>query len=257
MASSPSRRKLSSVGIQLYTMRTQARADLAGTLQKIAQLGYKEVEFWGNYSLTPAQIRTVLDSNALTSPSMHIGIPRDGSGWTPIFDSARAMGQQYIVAASPPFNPKTMDDWKRLAAAFNDAGRRVKDAGFRFAFHNHTDGMKKDANGVLPYDVLLGETDPALVSYELDIHWAYAGGSDAIDLLNRYPKRIRMVHVKDSAGAPDFRQTDVGAGTYPWAKIFDATTRAGIEHYFVESDTATDAVVFAKNSIDYLGALTF
>jgi sugar phosphate isomerase/epimerase len=257
MVSSPSRRKLSSVGIQLYTMRTQARADLAGTLQKIAQLGYKEVEFWGNYPLTPTQIRAALDANGLTSPSMHIGIPRDASGWTPIFDSAHAMGQQYIVAASPPFNPKTMDDWTRLAAAFNDAGRRVKDAGFRFAFHNHTDGMKKDASGVLPYDVLLAETDPELVSYELDIHWAYAGGSDAIELLNRYPTRIRMVHVKDSAGAPDFKQTDVGAGTYPWAKIFDAANRAGIEHYFVESDTATDSVVFAKNSIDYLNGLTF
>jgi sugar phosphate isomerase/epimerase len=105
--------------------------------------------------------------------------------------------------------------------------------------------------------VLLAETDPALVSYELDIHWAYAGGSDAIDLLQRYPARIRMVHVKDSAGAPDFKQTDVGAGTYPWAKIFDAANRAGIEHYFVESDTAADAVVFAKNSIDYLNGLSF
>src|SRR4051812_18607181 len=151
MVGSPSGRKLSRVGIQLYTFRTQARADLPGTLQKIAQLGYKEIEFWGQYSLTPAQIRTVLDSNGLTSPSMHIGIPRDPAGWTPILDSAKAMGQEWIVAASPPFSPKTADDWKRLAGAFNEAGKRVKDAGFKFAFHNHTDGMKKDASGVLPY----------------------------------------------------------------------------------------------------------
>jgi sugar phosphate isomerase/epimerase len=132
----------------------------------------------------------------------------------------------------------------------------VADAGFRFGFHNHTEGMKAE-NGVRPFEVMLAETDPSLVSFELDIHWAYAGGADAIDLIKRYPRRFRMVHVKDSMGAPDFKQADVGKGTYPWAKIFDAATLAGVEHYFIEHDSPADAMVFAKTSYDYLAALEF
>lgn len=253
---SPAKRKLSRIGIQLYTVRTQARADLAGTLAKLAQIGYKEIEFWGSHSLTPAQIRGVLDQHGLTSPSVHIGIPRTPEAWTPIFNAARELGNQWITAASPPFQARTADDWKRLATAFNEAGKRVKDAGFKFAYHNHTEGMKK-VDGVAPFETLLAETDPALVGYELDVHWAYAGGADAIDLLTRFPDRFRMLHVKDSTGAPDFRQADVGAGTYPWAKVLDAASRAGVQHYFAEHDSPADAMEFAKTSYDYLSAVEY
>jgi sugar phosphate isomerase/epimerase len=254
--SSSGRRKLQKIGIQMYTVRTQARADLRDTLTRLSAIGYKEVEWWGTYPLTPVQIRALLDEKGLAAPSVHIGLPRAPEGWTPIFDSAHALGHQWIVAASPPFQPKTSDDWKRLAVAFNDAGRRVHDAGFRFAFHNHTDGMKL-VDGVRPYEMLLAETDPKLVSFQLDVHWAYAGGADPLDLIARYPGRFRMMHIKDSLGAPDFKQADVGAGTYPWAKILDAADRAGFEHYFVEHDSPADAMVFAKASFDYLAALEF
>ncbi|HET9425560.1 MAG TPA: sugar phosphate isomerase/epimerase [Gemmatimonadaceae bacterium] len=256
LVTSAPRRKLGRIGIQLYTVRTQARADIAGTLGRLAGLGYREIEFWGSHALTPRQIRGVLDQNGLTAPSMHIGIPSSVEGWTPIFESANALGSRWITAASPPFQPRTPEDWKRLAASFNDAGKRVKDAGFRFAYHNHREGMKSEG-GAAPFETLLADTDPALVGYELDIHWAYAGGADAVDLLTRHPTRFRMLHVKDSTGAPDYRQTDVGAGTYPWAGILDAASRAGVEHYFIEHDSPADAMVFAKTSLDYLAGVEF
>src|SRR5215208_3962027 len=139
----PGKRQLYKIGIQMYTVRTQARADLAGTLGQLSKIGFKEVEWWGSYpALTPVQIKALLDQNGLAAPSVHIGIPRADDGWAPIFESARALKHEWITAASPPFSPKTVDDWKRLGAAFNEAGRKVRDAGFRFAFHNHTEGMK-------------------------------------------------------------------------------------------------------------------
>lgn len=253
----PGKRRLARVGIQMYTVRTQGRADLPGTLGQLSKIGFKEVEWWGQYpNFTPVQIKALLDQNGLTAPSVHIGIPRDAAAWGPIFDSAKALKHEYIIAASPPFSPKTIEDWKRLGAAFNEAGKRVADAGFKFGFHNHTEGMRAE-NGVRPFEVMLAETDQSLVSFELDIHWAYAGGADAIDLIKRYPRRFRMVHVKDSMGAPKFEQADVGKGTYPWAKVFDATTQAGVEHYFIEHDSPTDAMVFARDSFNYLAALEF
>jgi sugar phosphate isomerase/epimerase len=256
LVSSPAKRKLDRIGIQLYTVRTQARADLAGTIGQLGKIGFKEVEWWGSHALTPQQIRALLDQSGLTTPSVHIGIPRAPEGWTPIFDSARVLGHRWITAASPPFQARTAEDWKRLAVAFNEAGKRVKDAGFRFAYHNHSEGMRA-VDGARPFEIVLAETDPSLVSFELDIHWAYAGGADAIDLITRYPDRFRMVHVKDSMGAPDFKQADVGAGTYPWARIFDAANRAKVEHYFIEHDSPADPMQFARASFDYLSKLEF
>jgi sugar phosphate isomerase/epimerase len=253
----PGKRKLDRIGIQMYTVRTQGRADLPGTLGQLSKIGFKEVEWWGSYpGLTPVQIKALLDQNGLTAPSVHIGIPRTAEAWTPIFESARVLKHEWITAASPPFSANTTEAWKLLAVAFNEAGKRVADAGFKFAYHNHTEGMKLE-NGTRPFEMMLADTDPALVAIELDIHWAYAGGADAIDLIKRYPRRIRMVHVKDSSGAPDFKQTDVGNGTYPWAKILDAAATAGIEHYFLEHDSPGDAMIFARAGYNYLAALEF
>jgi len=255
-AAVPARRRLQRIGIQLYTVRTQARADLPGTLGQLARIGYKEIEFWGAFQQQPPEIRQILDGNGLTSPSVHIGLPANPDGFAKIFSDARIMGHEWITVASPPFPLKTLDDWKRLASRFNEAGDRAKAAGFRFAFHNHTEGFKKIGD-VVPFEQLLAETDPALVSFELDVHWAYAGGADAIDLVHRFPNRFTMLHVKDSSGAPDYMQADVGAGTYPWAKVFAETEKAGVQHYFAEHDGPTNPMTFAKASFDYLAQLEF
>lgn len=250
------RRRLQRIGIQLYSVRAQVRADLPGTLAQLARIGYNDIEFWGSFKETPAEIRQILDQNHMASPSVHIGLPANPAAFDKIFSDAKTMGQEWIVVASPPTPLKTLDDWKRLAVQFNDAGSRTKAAGFRFAFHNHTEGFPK-IDGVVPFELLLRETDPSLVSFEMDVHWVIAGGADPIDLMHRFPNRFKMVHVKDSSGPPKYTQTDVGAGTYPWAKILDAAAAVGVQHYFAESDDATDPMGFAKHSYDYLAHLEF
>ena len=249
-------RHLDRIGIQLYTFRHQAAADLPGALARLAKIGFKEIEFWGSFKQTPAEIRTLLDQNGLASPSVHIGLPSNPGALHKAFADATVMGQESIIVASLPSALATLDDWKKLAAQFNDAGSRASAAGFTFGFHNHTEGFKK-IGGAAPFDVLVAETDPALVFFELDVHWAYAGGADPIELLTRYPTRFRMLHVKDSSGPPDYTQTDVGAGTYPWAKILDVAGRNGIKHYFVEHDSPADPMGFAKTSYEYLTHLEF
>lgn len=257
IASVVDHKRLSRIGIQLYSVRRLATADLPGTLVQLAKIGYKEIEFWGSFSITPREIRRILDDNGLTSPSVHVGFPTTPDAFAKIFADAKVMGHEWITApVPPPGSVTTVDDWKRIAKQFNDAGSQIKAAGFRFAYHNHTGEFKK-IGGVVPMEVLLHETDPSLVSYELDLHWAIAGGGDPIDLFHRFPKRFKMVHVKDSAGPPDYKQTDVGAGTHPWAKILNVAERDGVEHFFVESDEAADPMAFAKHSYDYLAKLEF
>jgi len=157
--------------------------------------------------------------------------------------------------ASLPSGPKvTADDWKQIAARFNKAGVACKSAGFRFAFHNHNDIVRKTGD-VLPIEILMRETDPSLVSYEMDIYWAVNGGADPLQLLAAYPGRFRMFHAKDSMGPPDHKMVDVGAGVIDFKTIF--ARGKGVEHYFVEHDSPPDPMASAAASYKYLANLEF
>ena len=249
-------KKLGRIGIQLYTVRKPAATDLGGVLEQLAKIGYKEVEFAGTYNHTAAEARDMLKHNGLVAPSAHIAIDAIQSEPDKTFADAHTLGLQWITVPSlPRGNHVTADDWKGVAAQFNDAATKAKAAGFRFAFHNHNDIVKKTGD-VLPVEILMAETDPGLVSYEMDLFWAVSGGADPIALLKRYPGRFKMFHVKDGvAPYTDKTQTDVGKGSIDFKPIF--ADAKGIEHYFVESDSAADPMMFAANSYQYLKNLNF
>ena len=247
--------KLARIGMELYTVRSVVATDMAGTLAALAKIGYKEVEFAGYYNHAASEIRDMLKSNGLTAPSAHVGIEAIETGGTQTFADAKTIGHEFITVASLPRGPKvTADDWKQVAARFNKAGAACKDAGFRFAFHNHNDIVKK-TGGVLPIEILMKETDPALVSYEMDIYWAVNGGADPLQLLAAYPGRFSMFHAKDSMGPPDHKMADVGAGVIDFKTIF--ARGKGVEHYFVEHDSPPDPMASAAASYKYLANLEF
>jgi sugar phosphate isomerase/epimerase len=248
-------RKLPAVGIQLYTLRQRAAADLAGTLQQLSKIGYREVEFAGYYNHSAAEVRDLLKENGLTAPSAHIDIDLIESSATKTFDDARTIGHEWITVPSLARGKHvTAEDWKRVAQQFNAAATKTRAAGFRFAFHNHTD-IVKPTGDVLPIEILMKETDPALVAYEMDIYWVVNSGADPLALLGRYPGRFKMLHVKDSAGPPNNKMADVGAGVIDFKTIFAKAT--GIEHYFVEHDEPADAIASAAASYKYLSSLEF
>jgi sugar phosphate isomerase/epimerase len=249
------RSKLSRIGIQLYTLRRQAQADLAGTLAQVAKIGYKEVELAGYYDHTATEFRDMLRQNGLTAPSAHIAITAIQKTPDKTFEDAKTMGHDWIVVPSLPSGKRdTVDDWKRVAEQFNAAAKQVKAAGFRFAFHNHNDVFKKIGN-VVPIDVLMKETDPSLVSYEMDVYWVVNGGGDPIDLLTRYAGRFRLLHLKDSMGPPDHKMVDVGSGTINFKAVL--ARAKGIEHCFVEHDEPADAFASAAKSFGYLSNLEY
>ncbi len=251
------RRKLKRIGLQLYTVRDLMKTDLPGTLSKVAAIGYKEVEFAGYFGRTPAQIRELLRRDGLSSPSTHLPFESLDSGWQKQLDDAKAIGHHWAtIAFIPEDKRKTLDDWKRHAAAFNKAGAQAKSAGMRFAYHNH-DFELRSVDGQRPLDLLLKETDPSLVDFEMDLYWVVFGGGDPLDFFKRYPKRFPMVHVKDSAGPPDNRMVDVGQGKIDFRSIFAQSDKAGIKHYFVEHDQPADPIATIRNSYNYLHALRY
>jgi sugar phosphate isomerase/epimerase len=254
-ALAPSAAKLQRIGMQLYTVRSLTAKDLAGALAQLAKIGYKEVEFAGYQGHSAADVRAMLDQNGLAAPSAHIDLPKIETEADTTFADAKVVGHRWITVPSLPRGPRqTVDDWKKIAARFNAAAKKVNDAGFKFAFHNHNDVFRK-AGEELPIDILMHETDPALVSYQMDVYWVVNGGGNPVELLGKYPGRFKMLHLKDSMGAPDHKMADVGAGTIDFKTILARSK--GVENYFVERDDPTDPMVSAAASFNYLSHLEF
>jgi len=248
-------RKVDRVGLQLYTVRHQMEKDFEGTIARVAATGYQEVEFAGYFGRSPRDVRALLDHHGLAAPSSHVSLaPAD---WRAALDAAPVVGHRYLVIAwIPPEQRRTLDDYKRAAERLNHAATEAKAAGLQFAYHNH-DFEFQPLDGKLPYDVLLAETDPKLVQLEMDLYWITKGGQDPLAYFERWPGRFPMVHVKDSAGPPDNRMVEVGAGKIDFKKIFAHSDQAGIRHYFVEHDDAADPFASIRASCEYLKRLEF
>jgi sugar phosphate isomerase/epimerase len=247
-------RRINRIGLQLYTVRDLMQADLPGTLAQVAAAGYKEVEFAGYFGRSPTEIRDLLARNGLTSPSAHIGIEQMEQNFQKVADDAKVIGHKWVTV--PYLQENQRNNWKGLAAQLNRLGAQAKANGLRLAYHNH-DFEIRPVNGVRPLDVLLDNTDPALVDSEMDLYWVTFGGGDPLDFFNRHPGRIKMVHVKDSAGPPDNKMADVGKGVINWRAIFAQSDKAGIQHYFVEHDQPANPLQSIRNSASYLSTLTY
>lgn len=258
MASIATMRKLSKVGLQLYTVRRELEKDFEGTLAKVAALGFSEVEFAGYFNRTPEQVKSVLAKNNLAAPSVHTLPAGLRNNLQQTIDAAKTIGHQYVVCAYLlPEERKSLDDYKRLAELFNAAGERLKKAGLQFCFHNH-DFEFTPIDDKIPYDVILAGTDSKAVKMELDLYWITKAGQSPAKYFSIYPGRFPLVHVKDMDATPKRFFTEVGRGTIDFKEIFADSDKAGIKHYFVEQDeTPGSPFASIKMSIDYLKQLEF
>jgi sugar phosphate isomerase/epimerase len=268
--------QIDKVGLQLYTVRDAMKKDFAGTIARVASVGYKEVEFAGYFDHSPADIRGILDKNGLAAPSCHFGYDVIEKHLPETIDGAHTVGHTYIVC--PWIDEKlrkSPDGWKRVVDLFNQAGATCKKAGIQFGYHNHTFEFEPDANlgRKLPYDFLLDNTDKELVKMEMDLCWISVTGQDPVAYFNRYPGRFPLVHVKDVKQMPKVApgktqefvettfektvMTEAGSGVIDWKRIFANSDEAGIKHYFVEHDAPADPFASIAASYKYLSTLRF
>jgi len=250
-------RRLDRIGLQLYTVRAAMARDVEGTLARVAEIGYREVEFAGYFDRTPAAVNAALANAGLDAPATHVPYESLADGWDQVLATAAAIGHGTVLVAWIPREARPdLDGWKRVAELFNRAGERARTAGLRFGYHNH-DYEFAPVAGETPYDVLLGATDPALVTFEMDLYWTVKGGRDPLAYFAAHPGRFELVHVKDSAGPPDHRMVDLGGGTIDFAAILARSVQAGIRHYFVEHDQPRDPFAFCRDAFVYLRRLEF
>lgn len=246
-------RRLDRIGVQLYTVRGEMEKNLEGTLDRVAEIGYDEVEFAGYFGRSAEQIRDALQASGLTAPSAHVPVGSLGDGWEAQLDAATIAGHRFVVVAwIPPGQRQRIDDYKRYAEQFNRAGERARERNLTFAYHNH-DFEFEPIDGQIPYDTLLAETDPTLVEFELDLFWITDGGQDPIAYFGNHPGRFPLVHVKDMNAAGDM--VPVGAGVLDFPGIFMHQAEAGIRHFFVEHDNPEDPFASIAAGFEYLQQL--
>jgi sugar phosphate isomerase/epimerase len=247
--------RLERVGVQLYTVRNDLARDFEGTLTRIAGIGYREVEFAGYHGKTAGDVRAILTRLGLAAPASHVPIEALRRNIDGAIADAKTVGHQYLVVPwLDPAERRSIDDYRRLAEELNRFGEKVRAAGMRLGYHNH-DFELGAMGGSVPLDVLFDRTDPNLVIFELDLYWVTKGGADPLTYFSRYPGRVHLVHIKDSAGAPEHRQVDVGKGTIDFAKILSRREQAGIRHAFVEQDEPANPLEMVRVSYEHLAQL--
>ncbi|MFZ4661856.1 MAG: sugar phosphate isomerase/epimerase family protein [Caldilineaceae bacterium] len=283
-------------GVGLFTIPKLLDQDFTGTMQLLAEIGYKEVEFFGPYDfsapaaqarwqpianilgmkgsgyygLTAQAVKAILARNGLTASSMHTDLLTLRERMSELAAAAHVVGARYVVLPSIPEDERaTLDDYKRVADEFNQIGANAVAEGIRFAYHNHGYGLRA-MDGVVPFQLVLERTDPALVDMQLDIYWNTAGGGDPIQYLQNYPGRFRLMHIKDMLQrfpVPDdmnnpqawmalFQHiSDAGSGVLDLAALVSEGSRSGVQHFLLERDLAPNSVETLRKSYENLTGL--
>jgi len=283
------------MGLELYTVRDILPKDYEGTLAKVAEIGYKEVEAADPYNnLEPKQYRALIDRYGLRMPSTHSGAV-DGPGLEKQLEGFQIMGIKYTEvrggdggrgegaagrgpapgraargAPGPAVRP--VESAKRQAADLNKYGAIVKKFGMKMLVHNHAGEFELlDDGKQTQYDVLLAETNPEVVAMQLDVGWAAVAGQNILELFARHPGRFELWHVKDALGvknvdpklSPTQRQraaklVPVGTGDVDYRPIFGAAKQAGLKHFLIEQDNAAewgDSLAAARVSFQNLSKI--
>jgi sugar phosphate isomerase/epimerase len=270
--------KTKPVGIQLFTVMKEIDQDLNGTLKKIADLGFKEIESafsmkGGYYGLNAKQFNSLLNDLGMSWKSHHVlGAPfKMPAGAKPLTDAdgkpfvippiknLRDNGDEiigdcdgatfkYLVCASTPVG--TGDEVKESMDVLVKTGEKLKKSGVTLAYHNH-DAEFKDVDGKKPYDQFLSQISNDVMQFELDLAWASKAGVDPVQLFKQNPGRFPLWHVKDFD--KEFKTIlPVGQGTIDYKRIFAAAKSSGMKHFFIEHDMPADAFASIAASIKYV-----
>jgi len=200
----------SQVALELYTVRDETKRDFAGTLRRVAQMGYAGVEFVGYGNLSAQSMNSVLAETGLKVPGTHVGLESlTAEQLDASIRYCRAINCPLMVLPSLPQASRTLEGIRALAPQLNSIGQRCRDAGLDFGYHNH-DFEFASIEGHTLLEHLLEMTNPDLVKIELDVYWAAYAGHDPLALLNRLGQRVALIHFKDMA--PDHSMTEVGKG---------------------------------------------
>jgi sugar phosphate isomerase/epimerase len=244
-------RKSFGVGLQLYTIRDAMAADVKGSLQKLSELGYKNLELANYadgkfYGFAPAEFKKMVTGLGMVTLSSHTQVEAAGitlDNAKKMADDHAALGVKYCVQPWINEPDRNIESYKKMIADWNEVGKIMKGVGIQFGYHNHNFEFAP-VDGIVPYyDIFLKEMDADLITMEIDLFWASKAGQDPVEMFNKYPGRFQLFHLKDMYHKQepffDVIKDDispVGAGVIDFKRILAAKEVAGMKYHFVEDD---------------------
>ena len=253
------------VGLQLYSLRDQFKQDVPATLDQVRAFGIRNVELAGTYGVAPEKFKEQLDARQLKAVSAHFPYEQCRDHVDEVVREAKVFGVEYAGCAwiphQDPFDEKTC---RAAAAVFNRAGEALAKEGIKFFYHTHGYEFLPYRNGTL-FDLMMAETKPEYVRFEMDVFWVVHPGQDPVKLLEKYGKRFELMHVKDMKrntpggfdGHSDVTNNVVlGEGMIDWQGVFRAARKAGVKWYFIEDESPV-SVEQIPQSLRYLETLKF
>lgn len=254
------------LGVQLWSFRTLSK-DVPAMLSTISGMGFTHVETAGLYGKSRTEFAEALRTAGLKATSMHVGYDDLKNTPDSVIADAKALGVQYVGIAWYPHDSTgfTPANARQAVQDFNAFGRTLKAAGLTFFYHNHGYEPVPYGDGTL-LDLIIKETDPALVSFEMDVLWTWLPGQDPVGLIAKYPGRFKLMHIKDmkpgvprgslAGGIADSLKVPIGAGQVDWPALLQAAERDGFTQFYVEDET-TDPVRNAPVSLAYLRGVKY
>jgi sugar phosphate isomerase/epimerase len=255
------------LGLQLYSLRDQFKQDVPGTLAKVHNFGFHIVELGGGtYGKTPEEFTALLAANHLNAVAGHFSFERFRDDPEGVAKEAKIYGLEYAGTAWVPHTGQVTEEWaKETAKVFNRAGAVLAKHGIKFYYHNHGYEFVPHLTGTL-FDVLMKETDPKLVWFEMDVMWAVFPGQDPTKLMEKYGNRWALMHIKDlkkgvptgslAGGTDNKNGVVIGTGQTDWPALLRASQKAGLKYYFIE-DEAPTVLDQIPQSLKYLESIKF
>ncbi len=250
----PGAGKKMKIGIQLWTLRDVINSDLVGTLSSLSKIGYNSLEPFGFdgsfYGHSAKDFRKICNDLVMDITSTHCGINIENAQL--FSEKAAEAGLEYLVL--PSFNgrpEKTLDDFKKVAHEMNQIGEITKKSGITFGYHNHNFEFQP-MEEKLPYDILLAETDPDLVTFQMDIYWVIKGGQKPEQYFEKHPGRFQMWHVKDMGN--DGESCIVGNGKINFKDLLKQSKKAGLKRIIYEQESYSEGTPLfcAEQSCKYI-----
>lgn len=253
------------VSLQLYSLREQFKSGVPETLAKVKQMGFTTIEMGGTYGMPPTEFKTLLDKYGLRPVSMHAGYEKLRDDIDSVIADAKLFGVEYAGCAWIPHKGTfTADDARQAAAHFNEWGQKLAAHGIRFMYHIHGYEFQPADKGTL-FDLMVQQTNPEFVTFQMDVFWVVHPGQDPVALLKKYPKRFDLLHVKDmkhgvkgdlTGQAPEDWNVIIGTGQVNWPALIRQAEKNGVKHYVIEDESpAVERQI--PSSLQYLRTMKY
>ncbi|QGQ44946.1 sugar phosphate isomerase/epimerase family protein [Metabacillus sediminilitoris] len=224
------------VAVQMYSLREESQKDFAGTLKKVAELGFDGVEFAGFGGLTAEEVKVLLDEYGLQAAACHVPLEELENNLTKVIEEQKIIGSKYVVCPYLMPNRRSEEDYLSLITLLDEIGETCRQEGITLCYHNHDFELERLKDGRVALEAIFNDTNPENVKTELDIYWLTKAGEKPVEWISRYNDRSPLVHLKDMTNDEEQFFAELGTGGVDLEAVLNIGEETGVNWWVVEQD---------------------